>query len=201
MFFEEMDLHAVDQGCPTRGPHAGGEVVSCGPRCIKFVSRFFEFLVFFYRLKYICHRNTPKLYLLFLLWAYHLKTCITKASKICQLLRFCLHPYKLATLRATIGLIYHLVLSHKTYQNQGISYVIIAYCYVTKTFVARNKYHHVNVAHNVKRLGRPAIDHRAGPLNYFKQGSSYKSKKLLRSGHSHEIIQMWHVFDFSNKKI
>jgi len=27
---------------------------------------------------------------------------------------------------------YHLVLSHKTYQNQGICYITIAYCYVTK---------------------------------------------------------------------
>jgi len=102
MFFEEMDLHAIDQGCPARGPHAAREVFLCGPRCNKFVSRFFKFLVFFYRLKYICHQNTPKLYLLFLLWAYHPKTCITNASKICQLFRFGLRPYKLATLRATM---------------------------------------------------------------------------------------------------
>jgi len=33
------------------------------------------------------------------------KNCITNASKICQFSRFGLHPYKLATLRATIGLI------------------------------------------------------------------------------------------------
>jgi len=39
------------------------------------------------------------------------KNFITNASKICQLFRFGLHPYKLATLRAPIGLIYHLVLS------------------------------------------------------------------------------------------
>ena len=37
----------------------------------------------------------------------------------------------------------------------------------------------------------------AGLLKYFKQRSSQKS---LRSGHSFEIIQMCHVFDFSNKK-
>jgi len=29
------------------------------------------------------HQNTPKLYLLFLLWAYHRKTCITNALKQC----------------------------------------------------------------------------------------------------------------------
>jgi len=33
---------------------------------------------------------------------------------------------------------YHLVLSRKTYQNQGICYVTIGYCYVRETFVARN---------------------------------------------------------------
>jgi len=42
---------------------------------------------------------------------------------------------------------YHLVLSHKTYQNQGI-------CYVTKTFVARNKFAHVKVARNTKKVGQ-----------------------------------------------
>jgi len=30
------------------------------------------------------------------------------------------------------------MLSYKTYQNQGICYVTIAYCYVTKMFVTRN---------------------------------------------------------------
>jgi len=55
----------------------------------------------YYRPKYICHQNTPKLYLLFLLWAYHPKACITIASKICEFFRFGLHTYNLATLRAT----------------------------------------------------------------------------------------------------
>jgi len=53
----------------------------------------------------------------------------------------------LATLRASIGLIYHLMLSHKTYKNQGI-------CYVTKTFVARNKFPYVKVARNTKKVGQ-----------------------------------------------
>jgi len=39
------------------------------------------------------------------------------------------------------------VLSHKTYQNQGI-------CYVTETLVARNKFPHVKVAHNTKKVGQ-----------------------------------------------
>jgi len=43
-------------------------------------------------------------YLLFLLWAYHPKTCITNVSKICQFFRFGLHPYKLATRRTSIEL-------------------------------------------------------------------------------------------------
>jgi len=66
----------VQQGCPAR------EVVLSGPQCTKLVSRLCKFLVLFYRLKYICHQNTPKLYLLFLLWAFHPKTCITNTSKI-----------------------------------------------------------------------------------------------------------------------
>jgi len=40
----------------------------------------------------------------------------------------------------------------------------------------------------------------AGLLNYFKKGSSYKCQNFARSSHSHEIMQMWHVLDFSNKK-
>jgi len=39
-----------------------------------------------------------------------------------------------------------------------------------------------------------------GLLNYFKKGSSYKCQKFLRSSHSHEIMQMGHDLDFSNKK-
>jgi len=46
------------------------------------------------------------------------------------------------------------VLSHKTDQNQGICYVTTAYCYVTKSFVARNKFPHVKVARNTKKVGQ-----------------------------------------------
>jgi len=46
------------------------------------------------------------------------------------------------------------VLSHKTNQNQGILYVTIAYCYVTKTYVARNKYPHVKVARNTTKVAQ-----------------------------------------------
>jgi len=42
------------------------------------------------------------------------------------------------------------VLSHRTYQNKGI-------CYVTKTFVARNKFPHVKVARNTKKVGQACI--------------------------------------------
>jgi len=46
------------------------------------------------------------------------------------------------------------LLSHYTYQNEGICYVKIAYCYVTKTFVARNKYPHMKVVRNTKKIGQ-----------------------------------------------
>jgi len=84
------------------------------------------------------------------------KNCITNASKICQFFLFDLHPDKLATLHATIGRThYHFVLSHKTYQNQGICYATIAnYCHITKTFVARSKFPHVKVARNTKNVGQ-----------------------------------------------
>ena len=88
------------------GPAAAPEVVLSRPRCNKFVSRLFKFLVFFYRLKYNCHQNTPKLYLLFLLWAYDPKTCIKKnLENMSTFLIWFKYPYQLATLRATIGLI------------------------------------------------------------------------------------------------
>ena len=49
---------------------------------------------------------------------------------------------------------YHLVSSHKTYQNQGICYVTIACCYLTKTYVALNKFPRVKVARNTKKVGQ-----------------------------------------------
>jgi len=120
-FFFILDLGVsvgditIGHCCPTCKPHAACEVVFSGSRRNKFLSRLLKFLVFFYRIRYICHQNTPKLYLLFLLWANHSKTCIVNTSKICQFFRFGLHPYQLATLRATIGLIitscYHINLA------------------------------------------------------------------------------------------
>ena len=52
-----MDVDVV-QGCPTRGPHAAREVVLSGPRCNKFVSRLFKFLVFFYSQVYLPSKHT-----------------------------------------------------------------------------------------------------------------------------------------------
>jgi len=52
------------------GLHVALKVVSSGPRCNKFVSRLFEIFELFYRLKYICHQNTPKLYLLVMVMVY-----------------------------------------------------------------------------------------------------------------------------------
>ena len=117
------------------------------------ISRLLKFLVFFYRLRCICHQNTPKLYLLFLLWAYHPNTCITNASKICQFLRFSFHPYKLATLRAAIGFIitscYCIILIKITVAN----------CYVTK----KRLWPAINFLMwkwpaTLKRLGRPGLE-------------------------------------------
>ena len=82
---------------PNHGPHATPEVVLCGPRCNKFASRLFS-LYFFIRLKYICHQIKPK--------SCTQNTCIINALNISQCFRFGLHTYKLATLRATIGLIF-----------------------------------------------------------------------------------------------
>jgi len=33
-----------------------------------------------------------------------------------------------------------------------------------------------------------------------KKGSSYKCQNFSRSGHSHKVMKMYHVLDFSNKK-
>jgi len=115
--------------------------------------RLSKFFVFFYRLKYICHQNTPKLYLLFLLWAFHPKTCITKASKICKFFRYGLHPYKLARLRATIGLIITSCYRIKLIKIKGHNSLLLRH----KAFVARNKFPHVEVACNTKKLGRPGL--------------------------------------------
>jgi len=60
---------------------------------------------------------------------------------------------------------------------------------------------------SLQRLHLVSINHvicngvsRAGLLNYFKKGSSYKCQNFSRSRHSHKIMQMWHVLDFSNKR-
>ena len=49
------------------------------------------------------------------------------------------------------------MLSHKPYENQGICFVTIAHCYITKTFVARKKFLIWKWPTTLKRLGRPAI--------------------------------------------
>jgi len=55
---------------------------------------------------YNCHQNTPKLYPFFSVTGpLPPENLYNKPSKICQFLRFGLHPCELATLRATIGLI------------------------------------------------------------------------------------------------
>jgi len=75
------------------------------------------------------------------------------ALKIWQFCRFGLHPWELATLRATLGLMI-LMLLHKTYQNQGICYITIPYCYVTRMLLARNKFPCVKGARNTKKGGQ-----------------------------------------------
>ena len=52
------------------------------------------------------------------------------------------------------GTHYHLVLSHKTHRKQGICYVTIANCYITKTFAAGNKYPDVKVTRGTKKVGQ-----------------------------------------------
>jgi len=122
---------------------------------IKFVSTLFRFLVYFYRLKYICHQNTPKLYLLFLLWTYLPKTCrYNKLFENMSIFRFRFTPIQAGNGACNYRTHYHLVLSHETYQNQGICYVTISYCYVAKTFVACNKFLHVKVACDTFKVGQ-----------------------------------------------
>ena len=94
-----------------------------------------------------------KLYLLFLLRAYHPKACITNASKICQFLRFGSHPYKLATLRANIGLIIIFCYSIEHTKSRDLlrhNSLLLHH----KTFVARNKFPHVKVARNTEKVGQ-----------------------------------------------
>jgi len=81
---------------------------------------------------------------------------LTNALKICQFFRFGLHPYKLATL-CNYRTHYDLVLSHKTYQNQGICYITIAYYYVTKTLWPAINFLMWKWPATLKTLGRPAI--------------------------------------------
>jgi len=51
----------------------------------------------------------------------------------------------------------HLVLSHKTYQNQGIGYVTIAYCYITKHLWPAINFLMWKWPATLKRLGRPGL--------------------------------------------
>jgi len=46
------------------------------------------------------------------------------------------------------------VLSHKTCQNQGICYITIAYCYVTKKRLWPATKFHVKVARKTKKVGQ-----------------------------------------------
>ena len=93
-----------------------------------------------------------------------LPPCITNASKYVNFLDL-LTSIQAGNTACNYRTHYHLVLSHKTYQNQGICYVTIAYCYITKTFVARNKFTHVKVARNTKKLSRPAVGKRVAVVS------------------------------------
>jgi len=80
------------------------------------------------------------------------KNLYNKRFENMSIFRFGLHPYKLATLRATIGLIvtscYRI---KKTYQNQGI-------CYVTKRLWPAINFLMWKWPATLKRLGRHGLD-------------------------------------------
>jgi len=75
------------------------------------------------------------------------KNLYSKHFEKCQFFRFGLHPYKLATLHATIGLIITLCYRIKLIK-------IKEFVTSQKTFVACNKFPHVKVARSTKNVGQ-----------------------------------------------
>jgi len=90
--------------------------------------------------------------------------------KICQFLGFGLHPYKLATLRATVGLIITACYRIKLIKIKG---------FVTsqKTFVTCNKFPHVKVARNTKKVGQAWFTLKIGHQTVVKPNSKNKKHK------------------------
>jgi len=78
-----------------------------------------------------------------------------------------------------------------------VSYLVSAWCcfWSWTKFILKWPKELSQFSHNVRKDRLVA-----GLLNYFKRGSSCKCQKFSRSVHSHNIMQMWHFLDFSNKK-
>jgi len=83
-----------------------------------------------------------------------LKNLYNKRSENMSIFRVGLHPYKLAILHATIGLIITLCYGMKLIKFKG--FVKSQWLIVTsqKTFLAHNKFPHVKVACNTKKVGQ-----------------------------------------------
>jgi len=103
----------------------GPEVVLCGPRCNEFVGRLFKFLVFFTGSSMFAIK-THQYYTCCFCYGPTTENLCNKRFENMSIFKIWFtstQAQKLAILRAT----YHLVLPHKTYQNQGICYIILCY--------------------------------------------------------------------------
>ena len=141
--------YRVNQGCPT----AACEVVLSGPRRNKFVSSVQIFSIFLQAQVYFPSKHT-KIIPVVSVMCLPPKNIYNKHFENMSIFQVWFTSIQAGNTACNCGTHCHLVLSHKAYQNQGICYFTIVYCYVTKAFVARNKFPHVKVARNTTKVGQ-----------------------------------------------
>jgi len=133
--------YSVNQGCPTRGQ-----------RCNKFISRFFIFCSTFSKAQVYLPSKHTKIKPVVSVMSLPPKNLYNKRlTKICQFFRFGLHPYKLATLRATIGFIITSCYSIKLIKIRGF---VTSQKLIIVTAQKRLWPANVKVARNTEKVGQ-----------------------------------------------
>ena len=90
---------------------------------------------------------------------------------------------------------YHLMLSHKTYQNLGICFVTIAYCYITKRLWPALNFLMWEWPATLKRLGRPGMDYWMHYAFKNSKGSAPVPPKVhSRATYRYVCIGVWNVY-------
>ena len=127
-----------------------------GPRCNNYVSRLFKFLVFFIGWS-IFAIKTHQNFTSFSVMGLPPKNLYNKLFENMSIFKIWFTSIQAGNTACNYRTHYHLVLLHKTNQNQGICYVKIAYCYVAKRLWPAINFLMWKWPAILKRLDRPGV--------------------------------------------